>query len=189
MELVFYDKDERETDLLCEELKSYNITYKVKEHVKHSLFSCSSTYSIHANISYEFYDYIQDQVNKKLQALENLEKFYNLPSYNPLQPQDEQEVKEQKECNKSKMKETSNNSFKNDLYDALCNTFFNNVLPLKLKEENENGQIVQFQDLDQEEKDILLQKVPIKILTSPGCKIIKSEIGLTISYDSDLENE
>ena len=99
MELVFYVKDERETDLLCEELESYNITYKVKEHVKHSLFSCSSTYSIHANISYEFYDYIQDQVNKKLQALENLEKFYKLPSYNPLQPQDEQEVKEQKECN------------------------------------------------------------------------------------------
>ena len=189
MELVFYDKDERETDLLCEELKSYNITYKVKEHVKRSLFSCSSTYSIHANISYEFYDYIQDQVNKKLQALENLEKFYKLPSYNPLQPQDEQEVKEQKECNNSKTKETSNNSFKNDLYDALCNTFFNNILPLKLKEENENGQIVQFQDLDQEEKDILLQKVPIKILTSPGCKIIKSEIGITISYDSDLENE
>ena len=189
MELVFYDKDERETDLLCEELKSYNITYKVKEHVKRSLFSCSSTYSIHANISYEFYDYIQDQVNKKLQALENLEKFYKLPSYNPLQPQDEQVVKEQKECNNSKTKETSNNSFKNDLYDALCNTFFNNILPLKLKEENENGQIVQFQDLDQEEKDILLQKVPIKILTSPGCKIIKSEIGLTISYDSDLENE
>ena len=189
MELVFYDKDERETDLLCEELKSYNITYKVKEHVKRNLFSYSSTYSIHANISYEFYDYIQDQVNKKLQALENLEKFYKLPSYNPLQPQDEQEVKEQKECNKSKMKETSNNSFKNDLYDALCNTFFNNILPLKLKEENENGQVVQFQDLDQEEKDILLQKVPIKILTSPGCKIIKSEIGITISYDSDLENE
>ena len=24
MELVFYDKDERETDLLCEELESYN---------------------------------------------------------------------------------------------------------------------------------------------------------------------
>ena len=88
MELVFYDKDERETDLLCEELKSYNITYKVKERVKRNLFSCSSTYSIHANISYEFYDYIQEQVNKKLQALENLEKFYNLPSYNPLQPQD-----------------------------------------------------------------------------------------------------
>ena len=43
--------------------------------------------------------------------------------------------------------------------------------------------------LTQEEKDILLQKVPIKILTSPGCKIIKSEIGITISYDSDLENE
>ena len=189
MELVFYDKDERETDLLCEELESYNITYKVKEHVKRNLFSCNSTYSIHANISYEFYDYIQDQVNKKLQALENLEKFYKLPSYNPLQPQDEQEVKEQKECNKSKTNATSNNSFKNDLYDALCNTFFNNILPLKLKEENENGQVVQFQDLDQEEKDILLQKVPIKILTSPGCKIIKSEIGITISYDSDLENE
>ena len=187
MELVFYDKDERETDLLCEELKSYNITYKVKEHVKRSLFSCSSTYSIHANISYEFYDYIQDQVNKTLQALENLEKFYNIPSYNLLQPQDEQEVKEQN--NNSKTNTTSINSFKNDLYDALCNTFFNNILPLKLKEENENGQVVQFQDLDQEEKDILLQKVPIKILTSPGCKIIKSEIGITISYDSDLDNE
>ena len=119
--------------------------------------------------------------------MENLEKFYNLPSYNPLQPQDEQEVKEQN--NNSKTNPTSSNNFKNDLYDALCNTFFNNILPLKLKEENENGQVVQFQDLEQEEKDILLQKVPIKILTSPGCKIIKSEIGITISYDSDLENE
>ena len=170
MKFVFIDKDEHEMDIIKNILLSYNIHYDIKSHQHVCMFTREVLYDIQIDISPEFYEYLCKEIENKLAPIELLEDCYELPD--AIKPE-----KRKRRCKKQKTEQQPMfpiDFIKNDFAKMLMETIGVN--------DNIKSGIVKFDDLSNEEQNMLLKKLPIHVLKSNTCKIIKTEDGIIVKY-------
>lgn len=178
MRFVFCEKDEKERDIICNVLDSWDVYYRIKTNRKGDFLYRRENYDIQIDVEPAFYEFLNKEIDKVI----TLEANYHLPTL----PHPTCEVIEDVENNPKEnnmassilsklfkrsrdIEEDIRDSMSSDIISAIKNTF-------------EDGVEVDFEELPDDLKDILLSKVPKEILMSKHCKIIRTLSGITIKY-------
>lgn len=178
MKFVFYEKEECERDVICNVLDSWNVHYRIKTNRKGDFFYRRENYDIQIDVEPPFYEFLNKEIDKVL----TLEANYHLPTLPhptcaPIEDvEDEPQKNNMASCILSKLfgrtrdiEEDARDSMSSDIISAIKDTF-------------EDGVEVDFEELPNDLKDILLSRVPKEILMSKRCKIIRTLSGITIKY-------
>lgn len=186
MKFVFIDKNEQESQIIKNVLTKWNIPYHVNTNKQYGFFGNRCQYDIEINVEPAFYDFICKEVDK----LNKLEQCFDMPCANK-----ETNVKSTKQDkNWDTINKDMQSIFKSvskdiEEYDKRSNyqriiAKFKNILN-KDKQvskivEDDKGQIIEFKDLTEEEKQILTLVIPIAVLKDPNTTLIRYHNGVSV---------
>lgn len=171
MRFVFCEKDEKERDIICNVLDSWDVHYRIRTNRSKDLFfRDNSTYDVEINVEPAFYDYL----NKEIDKVFDLEVNYYLPALSHPVCKEEDNTKEDSIISdlfkrSRHIEEDNRDSFASKLINTIKNKF-------------EDGVQVDFEELPEDLKTMLLDKVPKEILTSKACKIIRTATGISVQF-------
>lgn len=78
MNMVFYDNTETRLNVVTAVLDKWNIPYKVKQTVKDIGIGLTTSYDVMLNVDYNFYRYLDEQIEKEITKRIHLERSFEL---------------------------------------------------------------------------------------------------------------
>lgn len=98
MKFIFIDKDESEKDIILHILQSYGVKYKINKSILTNPYYYSYIYNIEIDVTYEFYTFLNKEIENKLEIFHNdcilrqqLEANFRAPSYNKVAEENKSE--------------------------------------------------------------------------------------------------
>ena len=183
MKFVFCEKQEWERDVICNVLDSWDVHYRIKTNRKGDFFYRRENYDVQIDVEPAFYEFLNKEIDKVI----TLEANYHLPALpHPTCAPIEDVEDEPQENNMASgilsklfgrtrdLEEDTRDSISSNIISAIKNTF-------------EDGVEVDFEELPNDLKDVLLSRVPKEILMSKHCKIIRTLSGITIKYEGGTD--
>ncbi len=172
MKFVFIDKNEQESQIIKNVLTKWNIPYHVNTNKQYGFFGNRCQYDIEINVEPAFYDFICKEVDK----LNKLEQCYQMdtvePEIKPKKRTDCPRKQEDKQSDKMDTKElpgTCTGRLPGFLGKLIMDNLFENT-----------GKQVTFDELDPDEQQELLQRIPLDKLKSKNTIITRTPDGISI---------
>jgi hypothetical protein len=193
---VYEGLNEKTKDIIVDVLEKYCVPKRVEIIKKETFFGDYKTYNIHLDLKEEPLKFIKEKIQERL----NLEKSFNLKAVNP----DTLKDIPQNYTESKIVEEEGESIIKKGFFEKVLDKIFNNEDPIdEIKQEVENhkvdsllgallmplmdsGEEIKFEDLEEEEKEILLKRCSLKDLKSKNCRIIKTKYGLSVEIKKKL---
>lgn len=173
MKFVFIDLQDEQVDIAEDVLKSYGVVYSKQMQKVIKGFSKNYYYDISVDVEPEFYEFLKTEINDKIKQFNILENSWDLLAVenekDTLKDKVDHEIKKQNTFIDKAFKEAFPLSSLFPLFEAPIGNL-------------EDSTIVKFEDLEDNEKELLLRTVPKDVLQSPKCIIRKTKDGLSIQY-------
>lgn len=177
MKFVFIDKTEEQAGIIQDVLNRWNVPYHIVTDRTYGFFGSATEYNIEINVQYEFYQFLC----KEIQKVETLEQCYEMDTVEP-------EIKPKKRRGRPrKQQDKQSDKMNTKELPGTCTGrlpgFFGKLIMDNLFENT--GRQVTFDELDPDEQQELLQRIPLDKLKSKNTIITKSPNGISIMMRGD----
>lgn len=178
---IYEGLNEKTKDIVIDVLEKYCVPKRVEVIRKETFFGDKKTYNIHLDLEEKPLKFVKEKIEQRI----NLEKSFNLKIVDPHKNIPQNYTKSKKGLKTEEILEEDNNEQMIPLYTGETTEAFDSLFSL-LTHPFKNGEEVKFEDLEEDEKEILLEKAPLEELISENCKIIKSKFGLSVEIKKKL---